>query len=267
MHKIFAIAQNTFKEAIRQKILYALIFFTILLFCASYFLGQLSIGDAASKIVKDMSLASIYMMGVFISLSMGISLVFKEIDRKTIYTILAKPVSRMEFLVGKFFGLILTVGVEILLMSGLMFAMLTIYPEPLDWNLWKAIALIYIELCVLISVTLVFSSYSSSFMTSLFCFSVLIMGHLTDDLMSIIAEKAHYLEKKKQMTPLLDAIMTGGQKLLSIFNLDYFAINSKIVHGVVIPWSYVFYGVLYGACFIFVFIMIANFLFSKKDLK
>jgi ABC-type transport system involved in multi-copper enzyme maturation permease subunit len=104
MHKIIAIAQNTFKEAIRQKILYALIFFTILLFCASYFLAQLSIGDAASKIVKDMSLASIYFMGVFIALSMGIGLVFKEIDRKTIYTILSKPVSRMEFLVGKFFG-------------------------------------------------------------------------------------------------------------------------------------------------------------------
>jgi ABC-type transport system involved in multi-copper enzyme maturation permease subunit len=267
MHKIIAIAQNTFKEAIRQKILYALIFFTILLFCASYFLAQLSIGDAASKIVKDMSLASIYFMGVFIALSMGIGLVFKEIDRKTIYTILSKPVSRMEFLVGKFFGLIFTVGVEIALMGGLMFAMLSFYPEPIDWNLWKAIILIFIELCVLISVTLVFSSYSSSFMTALFCFSALIMGHLTDDLISIISEKAQYMAKKQKLTPLMDALFTVGEKILSIFNLDYFAINSKIVHGVVIPWSYIWYGVLYGACFSFVFIIIASVLFSKKDLK
>ncbi|MEZ4846032.1 MAG: ABC transporter permease subunit [Bdellovibrionota bacterium] len=212
-------------------------------------------------------MASIYMMGVFIALSMGISLVFKEIDRKTIYTILAKPVSRMEFLVGKFVGLVFTVGVEIAFMGLLMFAMLSIYPEPLDWNLWKAIILIFIELCVLISITLVFSSYSSSFMTSLFCFSVLIMGHLTDDLIAIITEKAQYLEKKQKLTPVMDVFFTMGKKLLSIFNLDYFAINSKIVHGVLIPWSYIWYGVVYGICFSFVFIMIANFLFSRKDLK
>ena len=180
-NKILAIAQNTFREAIRQKLLYGLIFFTVLLIFAARFLGNLSIGGAETKIVKDMGLASIFLMGTFISLSMGISLVFKEIDRKTIYTILAKPVSRFEFILGKFVGLIVTVGVELFLMTLLLFAMLKTYPEPLDWNLWKAVILIYMELCVLISITLVFSSYSSSFMTSLFCFSFLILGHLTDD--------------------------------------------------------------------------------------
>jgi ABC-type transport system involved in multi-copper enzyme maturation permease subunit len=267
MVKILAIAHNTFREAVRQKLLYGLVFFTILLIIASSFLGQLSIANAETKIVKDMGLASIFIMGAFISLSMGISLVFKEIDRKTIYTILAKPVSRFEFILGKFFGLIFTVGVEIFLMTCLVYGLLATYPESLDWNLWKAVVLIYTELCILVSITLVFSSYSSSFMTSLFCFSFLIVGHLTDDLIAIMADKERWYERRKLMTPFKEFFFDAGEKLISIFNLDYFAINSKIVHGVNIPWSYVLYCAMYGFCFILLFLFVANYIFSRKDLK
>jgi len=267
MTKILTIAHNTFREAVRQKLLYGLIFFTILLIIASSFLGQLSIANAETKIVKDMGLASIFIMGTFISLSMGISLVFKEIDRKTIYTILAKPVSRLEFILGKFLGLIFTVGVEIFLMTCLVFALLSTYAEPLDWNLWKAVILIYTELCILISITLVFSSYSSSFMTSLFCFSFLVLGHLTDDLVSIMVDKVKWYERRKLMTPAKEFLFDAGERIVSIFNLDYFAINSKVVHGVNIPWSYVGFCVLYGFSFILIFLFVANFIFSRKDLK
>lgn len=262
MNKILAIAHNTFREAIRQKLLYGLVFFTVLLIFATYFLGQLSIIESKLKIVEDMGLATIFIMGVFISLSMGISLVFKEIDRRTIYTILSKPVSRLEFIMGKFFGLIFTVGVQLFLMMSLLFLLLSTYPEPLDWNLWKAAILIFTELCILVSITLMFSSYSSSFMTSLFCFSLLIVGHLTDDVALIIGKKIKEIDQ-----PEFAASMSGMQKIFQVFNLDHFAINDKIVHGVPISWSYVGYGILYGACFVFIFLLIANFLFSKKDLK
>lgn len=267
MNRILAIAQNTLREAIRQKLLYGLIFFTILLIVASRFVGQLSIAAAGEKIVKDMGLATIFMMGIFISLSMGISLVFKEIDRKTIYTILAKPVSRLEFIVGKFVGLAFTVGVEILLMTLLLFATLKTYKAPMDWNIWKAVILIYMELCVLISITLVFSSYSSSFMTSLFCFSVLIIGHLTDDLAKVIGNKISYMHKKNITAPFREYTYGFLEKTFEFFSLDHFAINSKIVHGVHISWGYVGSTVLYGLCYVFIFLIIANHLFSKKDLK
>jgi ABC-type transport system involved in multi-copper enzyme maturation permease subunit len=267
MDRIFSIAHNTFREAIRQKLLYGLVFFTVLLIFASFFLGQLSIADTAVKIVKDMGLASIYFMGVFIALSMGISLVFKEIDRKTIYTILSKPVSRFEFLLGKFFGLMFTVGVQLFLMTLLLFLLLKTYPEPLDWNLWKAVILIYMELCVLVAVTLLFSSYSSSFMSSMFCFSFLVIGHLADDLVGILDEKMRVLERKKLLTPFQDVMYEASKSAAKVFNLDHFVINSKIVHGVPIPWMNVVYGILYAACFVIVFLIIANYLFSKKDLK
>lgn len=267
MNRVWAIAQNTFREAIRQKLLYGLLFFTVLLIFASYFLGQLSIAGAETKIVKDMALASVFIMGAFISLSMGISLVFKEIDRKTIYTILSKPVSRFEFILGKFLGLMVTVGVQLFLMMCLVFAMLKTYPEPLDWNLWKAVILIYTELCVLISITLMFSSYSSSFMTSLFCFSFLIVGHLTDDLAQIFEDKVRLLERRKLLTPFQDIMYNSLERFVKIFNLDHFAINAKIVHGVPVPWSYVGFGLMYGFCFVIIFLFIANYLFSRKDLK
>ncbi len=267
MNRVMAIAMNTFREAIRQKLLYGLIFFTVLLIFASYFLGELSIAGAETKIVKDMALASIFIMGAFISLSMGISLVFKEIDRKTIYTILAKPVSRFEFILGKFVGLTITVAVELFLMTCLVFVMLATYAEPLDWNLWKAVIMIFTELCVLISITLVFSSYSSSFMTSLFCFSFLVVGHLTDDLGKIFADKVKYLERRKMLTPFKELFYDSLERLVKIFNLDHFAINDKIVHGVPVPWSYIGFGIMYGSCFIIIFLFMANYMFSRKDLK
>ncbi len=267
MNRILAIAQNTFKEAIRQKLLYGLVFFTVLLIAASRFLGQLSIAGAEQKIVKDMGLATIFLMGVFIALSMGISLVFKEIDRKTIYTILAKPVSRLEFILGKFVGLAFTVGIELFLMTWLLFALLKTYPTPLDWNLWKAVLLIYMELCVLISITLVFSSYSSSFMTSLFCFSILIVGHLTDDLAQIMSEKLTYIHKKKIVAPAREYFYSFLENALNFFNLDHFAINSKIVHKVPISWTYIGSTTLYAICYVMIFLIVANHLFSKKDLK
>lgn len=267
MNRILAIGANTFKEAIRQKLLYGLIFFSVLIIFSSYFLGEISIFGAEVKIVKDTGLASIYLMGVFISLSMGISLVFKEIERKTIYTILSKPVSRIEFVLGKYFGLVFTVGVELFFMTCIMFLMLSTYKDAVDWNLWKAVILIYFELCILISVTLLFSSYSSSFMTSLFCFSFLIVGHVTDNLINVIFDKIRLLKREKELSDSGEFFMRASQKFFEIFNLDHFAINAKIVHGVPVPWSFVGYSAMYAGSFVFIFLLIANYVFSKKDLK
>ena len=109
IQRIWAIALNTYREAVRQKILYALVLFTIVLILFSLFLGQLTLG-ADTKIIKDMGLASLMLLGALMSIFMGVGLVFKEMERRTIYTILSKPVSRAEFILGKFLGLAVTIA-------------------------------------------------------------------------------------------------------------------------------------------------------------
>lgn len=264
--RLHALALNTFREALRQKILYTLVFFTAVMILASLFLGQLSLG-ADVKIVKDLGLASIMVFGALISIFMGIGLVFKEVDRRTIYTILSKPVSRAEFIVGKYLGLVFTVGLEVLAMTCLLFILLSFYREPLDWNLLKAILMIYAELCVLIAAALVFSSYSSSFVSSMFSLGFLFLGHLTDDFVSVLRPKIALLMEGAFWERWLAwglSVFSGG---MAQFNLDHFVINAKIVHGVPVRWDWLMQSVYYAICYVVVLLIIAIVLFRRKDLK
>ena len=267
IHRVYAIALNTYREAVRQKILYGLVFFTVVLILFSLFLGQLSLG-ADTKIVKDMGLACIMIFGAMMAIFMGIGLVFKEIDRRTIYTILSKPVSRAEFVLGKFTGLAMTLAIEVAVMMVLLMAMLSIYPDPLDFNLFKAALMIYFELCVLISVTLVFSSYSSSFMSALFCLSFLVLGHVTDDFASLFLGKTEAFMLEAQGVE--KAVFWVFRLFISAFekmSLDHFAINSEVVHGVPVGWDWIGYGAAYALCWITILLSLAVFLFKRKDLQ
>ncbi|MCB0326269.1 MAG: ABC transporter permease subunit [Bdellovibrionales bacterium] len=260
MDNIFSLGLNTYREAIRQKVLYGLMFFMVLLILMAYFLAQLAVGDADVKIIKDMGLATIFFLGSVVSISMGISLVYKEIERKTIYTILSKPVSRTEFVIGKFIGLAVTLFVKVVLMTCLLLAVLSFYPEGADWNLWKASFLIFVELCVLVSIALVFSSYSSSFMSGLFCFSILMVGHLTDDLVSIVVKT---IQRTKVSLPFPPEVF----EWIKVFSFDHFIINSQIVYGVPVGMNRIFFGGLYGFFWVVFFLTIAVSLFRLKDLK
>lgn len=265
--RVWAIALNTYREAIRQKILYGLVLFTIALILFSLFLGQLTLG-ADTKIIKDMGLTAIMFLGALMSIFMGIGLVFKEVDRRTIYTILSKPVSRAEFILGKYLGLCLTIGLEVFLMTALLFVILAFYPEPVDFSLIKAVTLIYVELCVLIAISLLFSSYSSSFMSALFCLSFLVVGHLTDDLSDIIGPRLEAVVwESSGLTKISAWMLLGGVRLLGLLNLDHFVINAKIVHGVPVSWGWIINSYFYGVCWLILLLSTAVFLFKRKDLQ
>lgn len=267
IQKIVAIGMNTYREAIRQKVLYVFVLFTVVMLLLSLFLGQLTLG-ADVKIIKDMGLASMMIFGALISIFVGVGLVFREVERKTIYTILSKPVSRAEFILGKYVGLVMILAVEILLMFIFLYALLSIYREPFDWNLLKPTVLIFVELCVLVSVALVFSSYSSSMMSIIFCILILFVGHLTDDLVSIMLPRFQEMVTKGEGSEvILGKIMSGVISGLEFFSLDHFVINAKIVHGVPVSWNYVFHGVMFGTSLQIVFLSIAVTLFKKKDLQ
>ena len=145
MVKILTIAVNTFREAVRDKILYSLLIFALLMIGSSVFISTLSIGDQV-KIIKDMGLSMISLFGTLIAIFVGVGLVYKEIEKRTIYTIIAEPIGRHKFLMGKYCGLILTLLVEIAIMASGFFLLLFFYPGSFDPALFIAIYFHFIYL-------------------------------------------------------------------------------------------------------------------------
>src|SRR5438876_7655192 len=184
---VLAIARNAFREAVRDRVLYNLVLFVLLLTGVAIFIGELS-GGQERKIIVDLGLSAMLLFGVFIAIFVGVGLVYKEIERRTIYAIFAKPVGRGEFLIGKYLGLCLTLLVNVLVMgAGVCLALVYVSRgwDPLVLRIWPAILLIYIELMILTGVALLFSSFSSPALSALLTFFIFVIGHFSSDLKSL----------------------------------------------------------------------------------
>src|ERR671916_211909 len=187
--RISAIARNAFREAVRDRVLYNLVLFVLLLTAAAIFIGELS-GGQERKIIVDLGLSAMLLFGVFIAIFVGVGLVYKEIERRTIYAIFAKPVGRGEFLVGKYLGLCLTLLVNVAVMgAGVSLALLYVRGgyDPLVLSIWPSVLLIFMELMILVAVALLFSSFSTPALSALLTFAVFIIGHFSADLNSFAA--------------------------------------------------------------------------------
>jgi ABC-type transport system involved in multi-copper enzyme maturation permease subunit len=187
--RVAAIARNTFREAVRDRVLYNLVLFVLILTGAAVFLGELSAAQEL-KIIVDMGLSAALLFGVFIAIFVGVGLVYKEIERRTIYAIFSKPVGRGEFLLGKYLGLCLTLAVNVAVMgAGVSLALLYVNGgwHPLVLSVWPAVALIYVELMIVVAVALLFSSFSSPALSALLTFFVFVIGHFSAELKGLSA--------------------------------------------------------------------------------
>jgi ABC-type transport system involved in multi-copper enzyme maturation permease subunit len=249
MQAISVIARNTFREYLRDKILYNLLFFAVLLIGGSVLLGALTIAEQ-EKIVTDMGLAAINLIGVIISIFVGIGLVSKEIERRTTYTILARPITRAEFVLGKYLGLASIITVNILVMFAMFLATLWLSGSSVHGALGEAVLLILIETLLITAIAMFFSTFSSSTLSATITIGLYVMGHLTSDLKGI-AEKSH-----NQVT---QAVMTGLYYLCP--NLELLNVKGQAASGEFVGSVYILtasaYGLLYagllltGACVIF----------------
>src|SRR2546425_9799775 len=185
--RVLLIARNAFREAVRDRVLYNLVLFVLLLIGGAIFLGELSAGQEV-KIIIDLGLSAMLLFGAFIAIFVGVGLVYKEIERRTLYAILSKPVGRGQFLVGKYLGLCLTLLINVAVMGiGVSLALIYIRRgwDPLVLKIWPAILLIYFELMILTGVALLFSSFSSPALSALMTFFVFIIEHFSGDLKSL----------------------------------------------------------------------------------
>jgi ABC-type transport system involved in multi-copper enzyme maturation permease subunit len=256
--RVASIARNTFREAVRDRVLYNLVLFVLLLTCGAIFLGELSAAQE-SKIIVDMGLSAMLLFGIFIAIFVGVGLVYKEIERRTIYAIFAKPVGRGEFLAGKYLGLCLTLAVNVAVMgAGVSLALL--YVErgwtPLAFNIWPAVALIYVELMIVVAVALLFSSFSTPALSALLTFLVFVIGHFSADLKNLSA-----------------TVGTGAARFVFaalyylLPNLSNYAYITAASHGETPNAANFFAAVLYGAVYIAVLLAAATLIFNRRNFK
>ena len=256
--RISAIARNAFREAVRDRVLYNLVLFVLILTGASIFIGELS-GGQERKVIVDLGLSAMLLFGVFIAIFVGVGLVYKEIERRTIYAVFSKPVGRGEVLVGKYLGLCLTLLVNVLVMGvGVSLALLYVSKgwDPLIPTIWPAVLLIYMELMLLTAIALLFSSFSSPALSALLTFMVFIIGHFSADLKNL-------------------AVSLGSSSARTLFtalyyllpNLANYSFITPAAHGRAPSAGFVFATGLYALVYIVVILAAATLVFSRRNFK
>lgn len=256
--RIAAIARNAFREAVRDRVLYNLVLFVLLLTGASVFIGELS-GGQERKVIVDLGLSAMLLFGVFIAIFVGVGLVYKEIERRTIYAVFSKPVGRGEFLVGKYLGLCLTLLVNVLVMGvGISLALMYVSGgwDPLIMTIWPAVLLIYLELMLITAISLLFSSFSSPALSALLTFMVFIIGHFSADLKALAGSMGSTSARW---------LFTGLYYLLP--NLANYSFITPAAHGRAPAAGFVFATGLYALVYITVILAAATLVFSRRNFK
>jgi len=263
-----AIAIAVFRESVRDRIFYNLVIFAVLLVGSSIVIGQLTAGQDV-KIIKDLGLSATSAFGLFIAIFVGINLVSKEIDRRSVYPLFAKPIRRSEFIVGKYCGLLLTLLVNTIVMTIALYAVLfflargvpdrvqSAWDAPaLDPALLKAIALIYVDIAVVTAVALFFSSYSSPLLSAVFTLGVYAVGQFNADL--------------KHFDKIVDspaAIWIANACYYLLPDFAKFDVKLAVVHGIPVTATYVAASAAYALAYIAALLFGAIVIFSRRDFK
>jgi ABC-type transport system involved in multi-copper enzyme maturation permease subunit len=256
--RVLTIARNTFREAVRDRVLYNLVVFMLLLTGGAIFLGELSAAQE-SKIIVDMGLSAMLVFGVFIAIFVGVGLVYKELERRTVYAIFAKPVGRGEFLVGKYLGLCATLAANVAVMAlGVALALAYVRGgyDPFVARIFPAVALVFFELTIVVAVALLFSSFSSPALSALLTFGVFVIGHFSADMRLPAASNGTTAAR----------ILFGALYYL-LPNLSHYAYITDASHGAT-PTSPAFLAaVLYAVLYDAVLLSAATLVFNRRNFK
>lgn len=261
--RTWAVALNTFREAIRNRVLYVLAFFAVGLMGFSAVLGELSMHEEV-RVIKDLGLAGISVFGTIIALFLGVNLLSKELDRKTVYFVIPKPLFRWEFLLGKYVGLVITLAALVAAMSAVLIAFVLSEGGRHGPAMFRAEVLVFLELMLLVAVAIVFSSFSSPYLSAMFTAGFWIIGRNTPEMRT-------FAQNKLDGTP-VGLLLDGISSLLPDFHLFYIsganlAGTDEVVsiHESFVNWAYVGTAAGYTVAYSAALLLLAMGLFSRRD--
>jgi len=262
------IALSVFRESVRDRVPYNLVLFSILLISSSLLIGQLTAGQDV-KIIKDLGLAATSAFGLFIAIFIGIGLVSKEVERRSIYALLAKPISRPQFIAGKYAGLVLTLAVNVAVMTLALYAVLaymtwgtppqirSAWDAPgIDPALLKAVFLIFVQLMLVTALALFFSTFSSPILSASLTFGLYVVGQFNAEL--------------RNFDGVVDSPAAAWLARLAyrvVPDLSAFDVKMQVVHGIPVTAGYLVLTAGYGLLYISAILLVATFIFSRRDFK
>ncbi len=257
MSSIWTIALNTFREAVRDKIFYTLLGFAFVMTGFSVLLSTMTLSTYV-RVIMDVGMANIEVFGTLIAIFVGINLVHKEIDRRTIYTIITRPVERHHFILGKYLGLVGTLAVQVAIMSALFLFVVWLFPFGTEYlgALIPAIWLIFIQLMFITAVAVLFSAYSTPILAGMFTLGFYLVGTSSWYLRTFLDENS-------------SDFMRFSVKFLSYTLPDFTFLNLKgeVVNKIAFSGEYVVTATAYGLSYSLLALIIAILIFRKKDIK
>jgi ABC-type transport system involved in multi-copper enzyme maturation permease subunit len=257
--RVGAIALNTFREAIRNKVLYLLLLFAVALIAFALALGQMSLHEEL-RVTRDLGLGGIALFGVLIAIFVGVNLVYKELDKKTVFSLIPKPIHRYEFVVGKYAGMVVTLAVQMAIMSAVLFLVLVVQGGTFDAPVAKAILLLFVQVCVVTALAVLFSTFASPILSGGFTLGLFVVGRFTPELRELIGKLGAPLRVLSSaalhLVPDLNVFYVSG----TMVDAQYVS-----VHDTYVTWSYVGIAAAYGALYAACALSLAIVLFSRRD--
>lgn len=252
MRRILAVAANTYRETVRERVLYNLVFFALLMTVSGVLMKQLSIRQD-ERIIKDLGLAAMELVGTLIAVFIGVGLVSKEIERRSLYPLLAKPLDRSEFILGKFAGLGFTLLVNVAVMAAGLYLTLAATRRGFDPNLVKAVYAIYLGLLLVVALALLFSAVTSSMLAAVGTVILVVAGRFSD-----------VIRNMKQVAPgTPDWLAQGLYYVLP--NFRNFDIKSRIVHFDPVSAGDLAWITLYAVAYLGVVLGLALIVFRSRE--
>ena len=249
---VVAIARNTFLETIRDRILNAILIFAVVLIGSSILLGQLSAGQDVT-IIKDLGLAALGFFGVIIAVFVGTSLVHKELDKRTVFVVLTKPVPRAAFLVGKYAGLMTTLTVLTAAMGIAYLGLLALLRVEIHLGMFQAIGYAWLELVLLTSLTLCFSTFTTPVLCMLYAFALYFIGH----------DLGPFKEMAMKAAPGMRELLLALYYVLP--NLTLFDIKNQVVYGFSSPPGQVAAVTAYAFAYSAAVFCVAALIFRRRE--
>ncbi len=258
--RIIAIALNTFREAVRNRVVHAVVVVALALMMAAIVIGEMSLHEEA-RVARDLGLFVLSLFGILTAIILGSMLLYTEIARRTIHTILAKPLERWEFVAGKYAGMALTLLFIVGVFTGCMIVLLWLQDVPFTAALAKAVVLAYLEILVIAAVAVFFSSFSSPVLSGLFTFGVFIVGRLTAEMRLILEQSKdvgieNALRATLWLVPDLHLFAISGGTV----DGEYVSVHSQFV-----DWGYVSSAALYALLWIAILLGLGFAIFARRD--
>jgi len=261
MKQVVAIVVNTFRETVRDKVLYGILFFAVAFILFTIVLSELSLHEE-KRIIADLGLSGISLVSLILAVVLGVGMLTKEIDKKTLYPILSKPVARWQFVLGKYLGINLTLLVQVAVMAAVFTAVLAFKGGTLTWPFVLSLYLIFLEILVITSIAMLFSSFSTPFVSGLLTLGVFIVGRNLDLLQAFI--------RKGNVGPMADLLAQVPHVFpnLYLFYPSGRAIDESWVtlHGSFVHLDYLASATSYGLVYASVCLLLAMAVFSRRDL-